>query len=317
MSDLSPDARRLLDSARAHDRLDRADRRRLRANIAAQIAVATGTAAGVGVGAAKASEAATTTLTVVKAETATKLSWSLASLATSKGIAVCAAVAALSTSAAITARYHREASPRHATTPRRHDVAPAQHVTVSQPTRAVTVIAPAAPRDPASLAAAGAIEARRALPIARPALARRVDTASPVAPVASVTRDAPVAPSREAEPTPVTAEPVLDAPRAAEPVAAPVVAAGPDAIECLREADRALLQSEPVLALGWIERCRAHTSGPLGPQLITRGIAALCMEGRDDDARAIARNLLSRDGSESTAARVSRTCARDVIGARR
>lgn len=310
MSDLSPDARRLLDSARAHDRLDRADRRRLRANIAAQIAVATGTAAGVGVGAAKASEAATTTLTVVKAETATKLSWSLASLATSKGVAVCAAVAALSTTAAITARYHREASPRHATAPRRHDVAPAQHVTVSPPTRAVAEIAPAAPRERASIAAPGATEARRTLPIARPALARRVDTASPVAPVASV------APSREAEPIPVTAAPATEAPIAEAPVAAPVVATGPDAIECLRETDRALLQSEPVLALEWIERCRAHTSGPLGPQLITRGIAALCMEGRDDDARAIARSLLSRDGSESTAARVSRTCARDVIGVR-
>lgn len=307
MTDLSPDARRLLDSARAHDHLDRADRRRLRANIAAQIAVATGTAAGVGVGAAKASEAATTTLTVVKAETATKLSWSLASLATSKGIAVCAAVAALSTTAAITARYRREApSPRHATTPRRHDVVSAPRVTVSQPPRAVAVIAPAAPSERASIDAPGAAEARRAPPIARPALARRVDTASPVA---------PVTPSRE-ESTAITAAPVVEAPRAAEPVAAPLVAAGPDAIECLRETDRALLQSEPVLALGWIERCRAHTSGPLGPQLITRGIAALCMEGRDDDARAIARNLLSRDGSESTAARVSRTCARDVIGVR-
>jgi hypothetical protein len=308
MTDLSPDARRLLDSARAHDHLDRADRRRLRANIAAQIAVATGTAAGVGVGAAKASEAATTTLTVVKAETATKLSWSLASLATSKGIAVCAAVAALSTTAAITARSRREApSPRHATTPRRHDVVSAPRVTVSQPPRAVAVIAPAAPGEPASIATPGATEARRA-----PLIARRVDTTSPVTHVASV---APIAPSRE-ESTTITAAPVVEAPRAAEPVAAPVVAAGPDAIECLRETDRALLQSEPVLALGWIERCRAHTSGPLGPQLITRGIAALCMEGRDDDARAIARNLLSRDGSESTAARVSRTCARDVIGAR-
>lgn len=301
MTDLSPDARRLLDSARAHDRLDRADRRRLRANIASQIAVATGAAVGVGLGMAKASEAASTSLTVVKAETVTKLSWSLSSLATTKGIAVCAAVAALSTTAAITARPHREApSPRHAAAPRRHDAGPAPRLTVSQPPRALAAIAPAAQREPASVAAPlRDPEARRAPPVARAALARHVDAVSPVAP------------SREAESTTVTAAPVIEAP-AAEPVAA-----GPDAIGCLREIDRALLQSEPVIALGWIERCRAHTSGPLGPQLITRGVAALCMEGRDDDARAIARSLLSRDGSEGTAARVARTCARDVIGAPR
>lgn len=286
MSGLTPEARRLLDAARAHDRLPEGDRRRLHAAIAAHAAVGLGAA---GASAAPPSLAATTT--------------KLSALAGVKGVVLAASVAALSAAGVHAVR-----------TPPAHRPAPPPRAAQPLPARP-----PPAARAPAPLPVAATTPARSArTPVAVAAVPPQR------APAVALPRDPPTAPTIARRPI----APVPPRPQAAPPVAtshaarpsaslaptAPTVASTTDAWVCTREVDRALQRGEVASALAWFERCESVAAGANGPLFQLRGVAALCLAGRDAEARALARRALLR-GGDAVARRLVRTCARDLVEA--
>lgn len=290
MSDLSPEARALLDAARAHDRLAPADRRRLRAAIAAQVAVAAGAGVAASASTAQAASVAPGALSAgLEAQTAAKLTWSLASLSTTKGVAVMAAVAALSTTATVTQHLRtRASSPR--------------------PTTAAPHVVTTAPR---ALAAHATAQAAKDPTVTETVVTTHI--AAPAAVTVTVSTTSREAPRDTPRPAPPRAAPsIAEAPTVEPPIAAPAPHAL-EAWECAREIDRALLRDDSAGALVWVDRCRAQLDGPQGAMLGTRAVMALCAEGRADEATAIARRVLLVDGSAMSQRRIERTCARGAL----
>ena len=161
-------------------------------------------------------------------------------------------------------------------------------------------------------------------PIARPTAAHAPSAAQSTHTQRASGRPAIEARAPQTAPTPlaVAAPPPLAAPivapgashtRAPEPLRATPVRFVPALWECVREADRALVRNDATLALRSIDRC-ASSTGSVDATLAVRRVAALCMAGRDDEARSVARELLAGEPSAEVSYTISRTCARSMVG---
>lgn len=81
----------------------------------------------------------------------------------------------------------------------------------------------------------------------------------------------------------------------------------------LRQAQSALRQGKPAMALGLMESLdREHNSGALGAERKVTKVLSLCALGRGAEARPIARSLLTALPGSPYAARISKSCVSDL-----
>jgi len=149
-------------------------------------------------------------------------------------------------------------------------------------------------------------------PAAAPAPSATVAMPRPSTPAPSVVRKAlPPPPAREAPPPPVNPPPVVTA-RPPEPVPAPVAAA-PTTLE---EETRLLHAAEDAMKAGSADRALAalgehaarFPNGDLAHERAADRVFALCLAGRQDEARRAADDFLAAEGVGPLAARVRASC---------